>query len=83
MSFHAGTMFQQEMWKRSVLYLVNVYNALPQCVVDAGTVQEFQTALTVAARKFADMQHPKWQTFLAAREWDNQATHEWQALFHV
>ena len=77
----AGQIFQVEMWKRSVLYLVHVYNALPQRIVDAPSVCRFQTLLTEVARKLARQRRLGWQTFLSAREWDRQNRVIWKSYF--
>ena len=78
---HSGELFQKELLNRSISYLVEVYNALPQWVVNARSVTDFQSCLTKVARNLAEAKHPKWQTFLSAREWDSQDKDEWKSFF--
>ena len=63
--------FQPELRRRSLFRLVHVYNALPQRVVDCGTVHDFQHDLTEMARHKLRQEHEDWQTFLSPRTFDD------------
>ena len=50
--------------------MVHIYNLLPQATVDAPSVQEFQTKLTVMCRMKLEKGDRKWATWLSARTYD-------------
>ena len=62
--------FYPEMAQRSIFYLVHVYNALPQHVIDCKDITSFQHGLTELARtKLQHAQHD-WHTFLSPRSFN-------------
>ena len=74
MTFENGTLFQNEMRRRSVFQLVHVYNALPQNVVSLSLVSEFQHELTQFARNKCNAGHADWQIFLSPRHFRGSLT---------
>ena len=48
------------MFARSVFALIDIYNNLPQYVVDAKNVGHFQKMLTDIARKLCESAHADW-----------------------
>ena len=58
---------QTDLTQRSLFGLVNVYNLLPQNVVDAPTTTTFQTLLTHAARVQCQIQAPHWDLTFSLR----------------
>ena len=70
-----------DLFKRSIFQLVFVYNALPQAIVDAISVSEFQHHLTNVARRLCFIGNPYWQTFLSGREFGT--VQGWRQLFEL
>ena len=58
---------QTDLTGRSLLALANIYNLLPQHVVDATTVSNFQTRLTNAARHACLNGHTNWPELYSPR----------------
>ena len=56
-----------ELFKRSILALVGIYNRLPQNCVDSPNVMIFQRTLTRMAKAFCEHDHPRWKVFLSPR----------------
>ena len=67
--------------KRSLFQLVHVYNALPIEIRSKQSVTEFQSCLTDVARTLCIQQNANWQTFLAARHWNEAVVEQWITLF--
>ena len=59
--------YQQELWKRSIFCMTDVYNRLPQHVVDIPNVSNFQTALTHIARTACQNGNAEWQSTFSSR----------------
>ena len=59
--------FQLTLYKRSIFGMVDVYNALPQAVIDTKTVQEFQSELTKIARVRCRTDAANWESSFADR----------------
>ena len=74
MTFENGTLFQNEMRRRSVFQFVHFYNALSQNVVALSLVTEFQHELTQFARNKCNAGHADWQFFLSPRHFRESLT---------
>ena len=59
--------FQQSLYERSILNMVNVYNLLPQAFVEAPSVTEFQSKLTAVCREKCKYNDNNWKVWLNAR----------------
>ena len=59
--------FQMGLYCRSILAMVYRYNMLPQNVVDATTVKEFQKRLTLTARMHCAAGTNEWQELFSRR----------------
>ena len=70
-----------ELLRRSVFGLIPVYNALPQHVVNHGTVHDFHSRLTAAARVKCRAHHADWHSFLSARSHNESYLSQWQSIF--
>ena len=59
--------YQQELWKRSIFCMTDVYNRLPQHVIDIPNVSNFQTALTHIARTACQNGNAEWQSTFSSK----------------
>ena len=55
------------LFSRSIFSMIDIYNNLPQSVVDAPSVSSFQSRLTEIAKKRCKNQDPMWQLSLCRR----------------
>ena len=51
----------------SILGLADIYNLLPKCVVEAGTVKDFQTLLQKLVKAAAASKTPGWKKILSPK----------------
>ena len=61
------TKFQSALFFRSIFAMVDVYNNLPQSVVDAPNVKVFQKLLTDMARERCRVDRPQWPLSFSSR----------------
>ena len=57
----------QVLFSRSIFSMIDIYNNLPQSVVDAPSVSSFQNRLTEIAKKRCKNQDPMWQLSFCRR----------------
>jgi hypothetical protein len=55
------------LFNNSIFRMINIYNNLPQHVVDATDVSEFQSILTEKARERCEQGFPQWEMSFSAR----------------
>ena len=56
------------LWGRSIFKMVDIYNNLPQWIVDAQSVSAFQTSLTEQARDRCQTHNESWASSFSCRD---------------
>ena len=70
-----------ELLRRSIFGLIPIYNALPQHVVNHGTVHDFQSRLITVIRLKCKIHHADWNSFLFIRNHNAAYLSQWQSIF--